>query len=447
MGLVAWLLALVGASASTPALASAAADEQKKRKASGPRSPIPTTQTRWYLKDVEIAEHAANLGDLSAAARLMRSARSDGTYAGVLSTRTDGLLQLPKRFTGDEEIIAELEVGHETARSVFDEIYPPSELGLLAKDGIELGVGVGEHVEVEGRDYPVFVRLDPEFLYFNHSENQWYYRSMTGTEPVIPGDGRWVLHAPGGRTSPWHHGTWRAIGKAFVRKEHAELHKDNYEQQLAHAARVAVSPQGASEKHKQSWFKRVMAWGKNTVFGVTPGYDVKLLESKGVGHESFDNTISRQERQLVLATAGQTVTTDGGAGFQNSNIHATIRADLIQATANALAYTLNTQGLPQYVARKHGLDAINRTPVVSWDTTPPADRTREGAAMLSVGDAIVKLTEALAPHGLAPDARAIAVKFGIPVKPATAAVVRSIRKPHQRKPDENPDHSAGRQAA
>jgi hypothetical protein len=151
--------------------------ERIRKMLGGQLAPMSTAQTRWYMADLEDAEHAASSqGDLSGAARLMRAAGRDGILSGVMSTRTSGLVRLPKRFRGDPEIVAELELGHEDesveVRSVFDEMFPPQELALLAKDGIELGVGVAELVPVEGRDHPVMVRLNPEYLLYRWNENR-----------------------------------------------------------------------------------------------------------------------------------------------------------------------------------------------------------------------------------------------------------------------------------
>lgn len=413
--------ALLGVSAYTAPPAQSSLDldsdsvEAVRRAMGGQLATLPTSQTRWYLNDLETAERLADNGDMSMAARLMRSARKDGILAGVLSTRTGGLVRLPKRFRGAPEIVSRLELGHQFVRSVFDEMLPPTELALLAADGLLLGVGVGELVPVEGRDYPVLVRLDPEFLRYRWVENRWYYNSVAGQIPITPGDGQWVLHTPGGRQAPWSNGLWRAVGRAYIRKEHAILHKDNWEAKLANPARVAVAPQGASEPQKDSWFRAVMAWGVNTVFGMTPGYDVKLLESNGRGWESFDKTIEAQNTEMVIAVAGQTVTTDGGAGFQNSDIHKSIRADLIKDTADGLAYTLNTQALPAYIVEHFGLEALEEPAVVEWDVTPPKDRNSEALSLQTTATAISTLTEALAAHGRQLDVAQLCARFAVPV--------------------------------
>lgn len=386
-----------------------------RRTMGGQLQPLPSSQTRWYMEDLEAAERSADSGWLVGAARLMRAAKKDGVLSGVLSTRTAGLVRLPKRFRGREEVIAALEIGHEQSRSVFDEMFPASELALLAGDGETLGVGVAELCPVDGRDFPIMVRLDPEFLYYRWDQNRWYFRSITGLIPITPGDGRWVLHVPGGRSAPWQHGLWRAIGRAFIRKEHASFYKDNWEAKLANAARVAFSPPGASQTQKDEWFEKVLAWGVNTVFGLTPGYDVKILESNGRGYESFIKTIEAQNQEIIIAIAGQTVTTDGGAGFANADIHKSIRADLIKATADALAYTVNTQGLPPWVMARFGEDAVNDGAIVEWDVTPPKDRTAEATSLSQVANAITTLSAALAPFGKNLDVDALCVRFGVPV--------------------------------
>lgn len=396
--------------------------EAMRRYNGGSLQPIPTTQTRWYLSDLEHAERCADSGDLGPAARLMRSARRDGRLSGVLSTRTGGLVRLPKRFRGNPELVATFESGHtdraDDARSVFDEMLPPSELALLAADGVLLGIGVGEFLPVIGRAYPVLVRLDPEFLFYRWNENRWYFRSVAGSLPITPGDGQWFLHTPGGRMSPWQHGLWRCVGGDYIRKSHAQLKKENYEGKLANPARVAVSPQGGSEEQKQEWWRKVMAWGINTTFAATPGYDVKLIESNGRGWEAFDTTIADANTDMIIAIAGQTVTVDGGAGFQNSDIHKTIRADLIKETADGLAYTINTQAIPLYVAAMYGVDEVDdRVCVVEYDVTPPKDRNAEAQSMISTASAITTMTSALTAHDMNLDVNAMCDRFAVPTRP------------------------------
>lgn len=382
----------------------------------------PTTRLRWYMADLEAAMYAADGGSLVLAAQLARAMRRDGVLAGVLATRTAGIVGLPRRFSGRADVVRALE-GRDGVRAVFDDLCPPSELTAMAVDGVLLGVALGELVPVEGRSYPVLVRHDPEQLTFRWAEGRWYFNSLAGPIPITPGDGRWVLHVDGPRLSPWQAGLWFPLGQAWIAKQHAALQKANWEGKLANPARVAVSPQGATEAQRQSWFQKVMAWGVNTVFGMTPGYDVKLLESNGRGFESFERTIAQSEREFTIAIAGQLVTTDGGTGFANADIHKRIAADLIRSTAGALAYTINTQILPSFVVDHFGEEALAETAVLEWDTKPPSDMKAEADATSSFGVSLTTTNAALAPYGKRVDAVELATARGLPIQDAPAPAV------------------------
>lgn len=213
------------------------------------------------------------------------------------------------------------------------------------------------------------------------------------------------------------------------------LHRSNYSAKLANPARVAVSPQGASEPQKQSWFSKVMAWGVNTVFGMTPGYDVKLLESNGRGFEVFQREIDTSDLEIMIAIAGQIVTTTGGAGFSNSDIHRRIREDLIKSDGDALAYTINTQGLPFYLVSTYGEDALEQRWVsVEWDTSTPKELAAEAQTLLNVAQAIAQLTQVLDANAMELDLNELCVRFAIPIVPANdvssvAKITEAIKQP------------------
>lgn len=382
----------------------------------GQLQPLPTTRLRWYLQDLDTAQSEADDGFVMLPAQLCRSMRRDGSFRGLLASRTKGLIRLPKRFYGDQDIISELTARNGT-RSVFDEMCPPSELELLEGDGILLGIGVGELVPVPGRNYPVLVRLEPEFLQYRWAENRWYFNSVVGLLPITPGDGRWVLHIPGGRLNPWAYGLWQALGRAYINKEHAIMYRANYCAKLANPARAAYAPNGASEAQRVGFFQRILAWGVNSVFEMPAGWEVKLIESNGRGWEVFQRQIDTSDLEYMIALAGQIVTTTGGAGFSNADVPAAIRQDLIQADGAALAYTVNTQILPSYIANTWGDARIEtQATIVEWDTATPRDKEQESRTLSQAADLIDKLTKALRPYDLKIDIDEVATRFGIPTK-------------------------------
>jgi hypothetical protein len=386
----------------------------------GQLAPMTHTPTRWYGADLDAAEAAADQGILGPAARLMRAARRDGIFSGVLWTRTAGLVRLPKKFVGDPVIVAEMAVG-DTAdldsvpRSLFDVVCPSSELVALDTDGVLLGIGVAELVPVEGRDQPMLVRLDPAYLVYQWSQNQWYYQSTSGLLAITPGDGRWVLHTPGGVNQPWQNGAWRAVGRAYIQKDHAQQYRQNYEGKLANAARVGKHPLGASAEQQEGWFQQLAAWGVNTVFELPEGYEVSLLESNGRGWETFRSTSADMNAEMTTIIAGQTITTEGGAAFQDMSVFKTIRSDLIQSDGDSLARTMNEQVLPTIVLTRWDESKLARGVVMSWETKPASDKNAEANVLVQVGTAIDGVKRALAGSDAQLDVRAVCVDFGVPL--------------------------------
>lgn len=393
-----------------PVATTTTASDPRRRRRNKRISPQPVTLTRWLQKDVENAQHMAGQGDLSLAGQLYRAFQRDGMVQGLLGTRGGGLIRLPKRFSGHPDAMAYLQ-GTEGKPGRFNAIFPPSELAQLDIDGIVLGVGVAEFLEFDGLDYPVLVRLDPEFLRYRWYEDRWYYQALEGLLPITPGDGRWVLHTPGGRHEPWNRGLWPAVGRSFVAKEHAFFYRENWNGKLANPARYARAPIGASEPQRQGFIQRLIAWGVNTVFELPPGWEVGLLESNGRGYESFKETIADSNQEYMVAIAGQMVTVTGGAGFANANIHATIRSDLIQGDGEGLASTLNTQALPYALEGKvpAGAEAF-----VGWDTRPPVNLKEEAESLSAAATAVDDCKRVFGPENV--DVASLAARFTVPIR-------------------------------
>lgn len=176
-----------------------------------------------------------------------------------------------------------------------------------------------------------------------------------------------------------------------------------------------------------------------------PGWEAKLLESNGRGEEAFEAQIATSNEEYMIALAGQIVTTTGGTGFQNADVYKTIRQDLVQDTGDQLAYTINTQGIPPFIAEGWGEEAImTKATMMLWDTETPADRDKESKVLKQFADAVEALDRILAAHKKGLDLDELVTRFGIPTtdKPLELPAAPAMNSGSKRDEEPSPEARA-----
>lgn len=401
---------------------------QRAREAmGGSLEPIPDVRLRWYPPDIERAQHLARTGDLLLIGQLSESMELDGVIRGLGDART-AVVNMPKRFySPNREIVETLQSRNASDRSVYDEMVPATEARLMVKDGLKVGVAVGELVPVVGRDFPVLVRRYPQNLFYMWARNQWYYRSIAGLIPIQPGvpdvnGNAWVLHMPGGRLAPWNSGLWNTLGRAYVNKTQAIFARQAYIFRHSQPARVATATAGATEEERRGALAKLIRWALNAAFVMPPGWDVKLVESNGQGVKVYNEEIANANTDIATAYCGSAVMLQGTAGFSNLDVFRVVQKDLIETTADGWDHTVNTQILPAFVGRRWGVDALVDATTIETDSSAPKDRQAEAQVMVTLASAITTLTEAIGKAQLAAGAdQALALnlpellaQYGIP---------------------------------
>lgn len=410
--------------------------DQTRKALGGRLEPIPQVRLRWYPPDIERAQLQSSNGNMQIIGQLNESMRIDGVIRGLLDARTS-VVNFPKRFYGSDEVIEVLMSKNNSDRNVYDEMIPATEARLMAADELVCGVAVGEMVPIVGRSFPMLVRRYPQNLFYLWSRNQWYYRSIVGLIPIVPGvpnrkDGNaWVLHIGGGRLSPWNSGLWNTLGRSYINKTQTIFARQSYEMKHSHPARVAVSPLGASEEERSGLLAGVIRWAMNAAFALPVGWDLKLIESNGRGIQIYDNSIKMFNEEMATALCGSAVMLQGTVGFTNMDVFRVVAVDLIKVTSSAWDHCVNTQILPPFIAERWGIEALKNATTVETDVRAPKDLTIEANTMVAFAAGIKNLVDAIAAaqkaagieKPVALNVVELLARFGIPTRPAPLADV------------------------
>jgi hypothetical protein len=371
----------------------------------------PEIQVEWLLQQRTEAIESAVAGDLSPASLLWKSICTDGTFMGVLGVYSAGITALPRKWRGDPGLVSQLMLGSDSVRSVYDNMVPPDQSELMLQDGKGMGVAVGEIVPVPGRYYGVLRRLPPEGLRYRWSSNMgsWFYQTTSGLLPITPGDGRWVLWEPGGTdAAPWERGAWIYASRAYINKEHAILEQANFCRTLANPAILTTTPQGASESDRSAWFGAFANWGMNMVASApVPGYDAKVLEIQGQGFRAFKDMIDAANQELIISIWGTNVPVTGGAAFASTDLFASPKDVLTKRAARSWDHLVNTQIIPAWTIATAGLDALEGSPCIETDATPPKDSTAIAQSWIQMASSVREVYEVSKLAGVQPKAESV----------------------------------------
>lgn len=389
------------------------------------RRPIYIT-TRWQPshRDQILAE--CESGSMLRLGYLLDAMKSDGTIAGLMDTRTGGMLRRPHVFTGDP-FLCDLLRGRPATYSddgvvidpgvpgVFQQMVPVAELAAIVWDAIQAGIGIGEMVQ--GPDgLPVLRHLDIHWLRYDYGEDRWIYQAPGGTYVVRPGDGRWVLLTIKSARRPWMHGAWFPLCWPFISKAGTALDRLRWQGQLADSLKVIQASKSSTEPQRNKLMRFITEkWHRAPGLVTRDDEKAYLVESNGIGFKVYCDAEDRADRDIQFTLSGQVVTGDGNKGFSSGDIFDAIKNDLIEGTAGPEGDCVTRDIIAPWARRFWGcVDG----PRAALDVRSPAQRKAESEAISAAIDTVTKADAMAAPRGQRVDLAAFLAeqKIAIPLE-------------------------------
>lgn len=356
----------------------------------------------WTPRKVKAAQDAANSGFLQRLADLVDVIRVDDRVQGVLGSRTLGLLGLPLKFVGGDEDFKKWLVAPPIGEGEWAREHSEAELILLQIWGILLGVGLAQRVplpRMTGQKQRYRVETwNPRALRCDLSPNakvRWYVMTAEGEEPVIPGNGKWILYTPYGSHMPWQNGMWRSLVFPWLLKRFALEDRANHSEVAGSPTWLGKAPQGSTEKQRNRFLAQLVGLGRKGRFVLPEGWDLVLREAAGRTWEIYSEAIIWADQAITIILAGQVVTTEGSPGFSSGNVQDAIKEDFIRFDAEGFSTCLYEQSLIP-------LGLINgwsfaEVPWPIWNTERPVDREQQARTLDQLGRAVTELNKNLAP--------------------------------------------------
>jgi hypothetical protein len=358
----------------------------------------PFSREEWDFGDDYQAFILAEQGQLQMAVQLIEACESDGVIAGLLTTRSAGLLTLPLTIDGEEELVEEL-VGEGDAASkrtgTFWKMFPSATLARIIRFGIQLGAGVGYFVQGPDDECPVLHCVEHQFLFTRRDSSghrRLYYRTATeGEKEVTPGDGMWFVFAPRGLDRFWLYGTWRSVGKNWIGKSMAEGQRWTWGQKLARGIQFFTAPNSSTKEERDDLVSFMASSITPPILALLEGWKLENIDVQGTGFPVWKDGVESANAEIKYALTGQEATSGGKSlGLGNGAIFADIAQTFIDENAGSLAESIHFHGLTP-IAEKRGLVA----PWATWDTTPPADQKLLAEAAKVAGEGLTALAAGL----------------------------------------------------
>lgn len=390
-----------------------------------------TPLSTWTVAQVRQALDSHERGRFRTSAQLVDAMGRDPAIGGALGTRVRMLASrsaLPFTVHASDSDGRRNEAVARRMLELWWHVCPESTIAPMLRDSIMMGpaVGYNEWQTVDGEWVPRLRWLPAHGLEWHDRsiysvESEWTYTTGDGqTLPVTPGDGRWVLHLPGGDRA-WMYGAVRMLGLPWIMRSMTYRDWVRYCEKHGlpvlgieepHWASDDVESDGGSEgTYADEFYDQFRNLGSESVLRLPQGstaeegsWKATWIEPQSDSWESFQRLTSDLASQVdrVLLGRDTTAAARGGDGELNTE---RVRVEYLASDAEPLSTTLRDQVWRPWALYNYGDAELAGWP--RWDTRPPPDMQRRADTLKTLGEALT----ALAPLGL--DLSAVVEEFGM----------------------------------
>ncbi len=423
-------------------------DDEERPRFGGPVAEyreIPTIAfTEWdRVPEIRSILRELEQGYFQRASLLSVLQERDDRIAGTWATRINTLFGTPLEFEPaliDGRVTAESAEVADAAEVDWPLIFPEGSLDRLFKQGVDVGLSVGELVvredEESGRWVPNLKVWHSQWVWWNWgTESYWLNTSGAYDEdgnPLSDGagvielpridrnvysDGHWVVYTPFGYRYAFQRGLIRATSMLHLKRQWDFRDWARYNEVYGLLIRVATVPAEASENDKTRFANSIRNMGSEALVEAPVdaegrGFGIEIKGAgAGTGNDTFGSSLHYLDECIGNVILGQSAAGEKktGLGDGQANQDEAVRQDVLERDAKSLYGTLRQQVLSWWAEWNFGNKRLTPTPQAL--TQPPESDTKRAEKLQKAGEALQSVKMALPTA----DIESLADELGIPM--------------------------------
>ena len=339
--------------------------------------PLVSIQNTWTIEEARGAIYSHLVGVFYASGLLCDSIMGDDRVTATLNSRASALFGRDNRFKPSDSSSA--------ARECLDawvKWWPRLAGDSAMREMHDYATMMGFcHSQIvwdryqPGLDYaPSLKPWHPVFTWYDWLLRCYQAIGQDGTIPIVPGNGKWIEHAPYGSYRGWMRGALRPVVEPWMLRHFGFRDMARFGEVHGNPTRIGKVPIVGDPTERENFEIALKGLGADAAMilpgGVDPkdgqGYGYELVEAKSTAWEVHPAQIDRCDMAIVLAILMVNLTTEvNGGSFAAADVHMDIRQGGTQFDNQAWAYTIYNQLARPFAYLNFG-DA-NLAPWTRWD--------------------------------------------------------------------------------
>ncbi len=362
--------------------------------------PLISTIVDWQVDWLRAAVRAHMWGMFEQSGQLVDAILGDDRVHATLGSRISGLFGREVRFRPANDSMAAKEcldawvkawpgfatVAAQTEMQAYTILmgFEPAQLSWGAMGGVE---------------YCPYVRpWHPRYTYYNWSLRKFVAFSQDGSLPILPGNGKWLLHAPYGEYRGWIRGAVRPIAEPWLMRHWALRDWARFSEVHGMPIKKGIVPASAEQGQRDAYEAALSQLATETTLMVSQGndgvnsYDFELVEAKDTAWEAFPGLRDHCDMAIVLALMFQNLTTEvKGGSYAATTAHMDIRQGGLQFDNAAWRWTIWQQVARPFAWLNFGDPDL--APITDNDVTPREEYEHNAKQFQEFGKAIQVLAQ------------------------------------------------------